>query len=325
MPGGPPLHLAHGLEFADLLRRDGLERLDGAFRAILPSELAARLDAARAAPDALEAAAASALMLDLSPHLDAFVGDLFGIKAEVAEATAAATALDPLFVVRRQFVQRVALKRHRLDDAATFDGPALEASLGGPMSEEAFAARVLDWMGDEAANAAMLDTAARYAAWRAAAGPPHPLFKAPGKRDPAALVPVKATERGLAFDGPLGERDGFGLTDAGCDLTGGLGEAHYCILCHHQGLDSCSRGMHDRKTGAVQVNLHGRTMRGCPLDEKISEMHEAMRAGWSIAALAIVVVDNPLCAATGHRICNDCMVACIYQNQRRDPVDIPQA
>src|SRR3712207_5374924 len=28
-------------------------------------------------------------------------------------------------------------------------------------------------------------------------------------------------------------------------------------------------------------------------------------------------------AGTGHRICNDCMKACIYQKQ--DPVDIPQA
>ncbi len=28
-------------------------------------------------------------------------------------------------------------------------------------------------------------------------------------------------------------------------------------------------------------------------------------------------------AATGHRICNDCMKSCIYQKQ--DPVNIPQA
>jgi len=28
-------------------------------------------------------------------------------------------------------------------------------------------------------------------------------------------------------------------------------------------------------------------------------------------------------AATGHRICNDCMKSCIYQKQ--DPVDIPQS
>lgn len=328
MPSGPPLRLNHGLDFADLLRRDGLEHVDAAFVSTLPPDLAARLHAARATD--VKSAEASALMLDLAPHLDAFVGDLFGIEAEIKAASAAVAALDPLFTVRRQFVQRVALKRHKPAEAATFDGPTLEQALGGPFTEDQFAARVLDWMADETAHAADLDTAARYAAWRAAVAPGHALFKAPHKRDPAALVPVKPTERGLAFDGALRDRDGFGLTDPGCDLAGGLGEAHYCILCHHQGLDSCSHGMHDRKTktvqgGAVQVNLHGRTMRGCPLDEKISEMHEAMRGGWTVAALAIIVVDNPLCAGTGHRICNDCMVACIYQNQNRDPVDIPQA
>ena len=36
----------------------------------------------------------------------------------------------------------------------------------------------------------------------------------------------------------------------------------------------------------------------------------------------MVAVDNPMVAATGHRICNDCMKACIYQKQ--EPVDIPQ-
>ncbi|MGH8431712.1 MAG: FAD-dependent oxidoreductase, partial [Solimonas sp.] len=41
-----------------------------------------------------------------------------------------------------------------------------------------------------------------------------------------------------------------------------------------------------------------------------------------VGALAMIVVDNPMVAATGHRICNDCMKACIYQKQ--EPVDIPQ-
>ncbi|MCB1826843.1 MAG: FAD-dependent oxidoreductase, partial [Coxiellaceae bacterium] len=44
--------------------------------------------------------------------------------------------------------------------------------------------------------------------------------------------------------------------------------------------------------------------------------------GFSIAALATVMIDNPMCPATGHRICNDCMKACIYQKQ--EPVNIPQ-
>lgn len=34
------------------------------------------------------------------------------------------------------------------------------------------------------------------------------------------------------------------------------------------------------------------------------------------------MIDNPLCPATGHRICNDCMKSCIYQKQ--EPVNIPQ-
>src|SRR4029079_3889577 len=34
-------------------------------------------------------------------------------------------------------------------------------------------------------------------------------------------------------------------------------------------------------------------------------------------------IDNPMAAATGHRICNDCMKSCIYQKQ--EPVDIPQS
>jgi NADPH-dependent glutamate synthase beta subunit-like oxidoreductase len=65
------------------------------------------------------------------------------------------------------------------------------------------------------------------------------------------------------------------------------------------------------------------TLAGCPLEEKISEFHKLRAEGYPLAALAIICVDNPLVAATGHRICNDCMKSCIYQ--KTDPVDIPQA
>ena len=51
-------------------------------------------------------------------------------------------------------------------------------------------------------------------------------------------------------------------------------------------------------------------------------MHTARKRGDAIGALAIVTVDNPMCPGTGHRICNDCMKACIYQKQ--EPVNIPQ-
>ena len=52
-------------------------------------------------------------------------------------------------------------------------------------------------------------------------------------------------------------------------------------------------------------------------------MHTLRAAGHVLGAFATIAIDNPMMAATGHRICNDCMKACIYQKQ--EPVDIPQA
>jgi NADPH-dependent glutamate synthase beta subunit-like oxidoreductase/NAD(P)H-flavin reductase len=52
-------------------------------------------------------------------------------------------------------------------------------------------------------------------------------------------------------------------------------------------------------------------------------MHLLKRHGDSIGSLALITIDNPMCAGTGHRICNDCMKGCIFQ--RQDPVNIPLA
>ena len=62
---------------------------------------------------------------------------------------------------------------------------------------------------------------------------------------------------------------------------------------------------------------------GCPLEERISEFNKLRADGFPLGALAMICIDNPMVAATGHRICNDCMKSCIYQKQ--DPVDIPQS
>ena len=85
--------------------------------------------------------------------------------------------------------------------------------------------------------------------------------------------------------------------------------------------DSCSTGLKE-KTGEFKTSVFGVTLAGCPLDEKISEMNVVKQNGNPIGALAVVTIDNPMAAGTGHRICNDCMKSCIYQKQ--EPVDIPQ-
>ena len=126
--------------------------------------------------------------------------------------------------------------------------------------------------------------------------------------------------RGL--DKNLRRRDGFKLTDRRYTQREVLEEVHYCLYCHERDKDSCSKGLKERD-GSFKKNPLGITLEGCPLDEKISEMHVLQRDGDSIGALAIVVIDNPMCPGTGHRICNDCMKSCIFQKQ--EPVNIPQA
>ncbi len=117
-------------------------------------------------------------------------------------------------------------------------------------------------------------------------------------------------------------RDGFTLTDPRKTPRAVTGEVHYCILCHEREKDSCATGF-TQKDGSIRANPLGVPLTGCPLDEKISEMHMLRREGDSLGALALVCIDNPMVPGTGHRICNDCMKACIFQAQ--DPVDIPQA
>jgi NADPH-dependent glutamate synthase beta subunit-like oxidoreductase/NAD(P)H-flavin reductase len=124
------------------------------------------------------------------------------------------------------------------------------------------------------------------------------------------------------LDKNLRRRDGFKLTDRRFTPREVLDEVNYCLYCHERDKDSCSKGLRERD-GAFKRNPLGFVLEGCPLDEKISEMHVLQRDGDAIAALAVVVVDNPMCPGTGHRICNDCMKSCIFQKQ--EPVNIPQA
>ena len=335
-----------GLTFDHLYRREGLVALDRLFLSELKvgdPQLHDELIRARAGHAALTQKQEAALLLGLVPHLERFISRLFGIEAEVEALANRHHELAPLYAVKRQFVQRKAAHKYGPRDAANFDGLALELELeqsfGEPFTELAFARHVTRWQEDETANAPRLDAALRYAAWamhtqdgrkRRQAGV---LFKAPAKLDPEKLVPV-ITEETAGFkshrlDGEnLRRREGFKLTDPGTDLVGALDETHYCIWCHNQGKDSCSKGLKEKGAGGAGAGSFkksslGVTLAGCPLEEKISEFQQAKSEGYAIGALAIITVDNPLVAATGHRICNDCMKSCIYQKQ--EPVDIPQA
>ncbi|MEO8536132.1 MAG: FAD-dependent oxidoreductase, partial [Betaproteobacteria bacterium] len=362
----PTLTPSFGLTFDDLYTADGAARIDAAFIEALQAAdrpLAERYLAARGAASPLAAKDESALLMQVAPYVEDFVAALFGIADEVRALEARHHALAPLYVVKRQFVQRKAMNAWKADAAANFDGLALRSALdaaigpavGVPAFELAFAEAVTRWLRDDVAHAAELDVALRYAAWAAhtsigrAAHRGGVLFRAPRKLDLFHLVPVQTVKLDDAYDAleitdahGIRRREGFALTDRGTDLVGALDQAHYCIWCHEQGKDSCARGLPEKRVPAgasrpvdeaaaaaagpvnpFKKSVFGVTLAGCPLEERISEFHKLRAEGWPIGALAMICVDNPMVAATGHRICNDCMKSCIYQKQ--EPVDIPQS
>ena len=321
------MKLGFGIRFGDLYEREGLLRVDAAFLDFLGEVDAAlrdRLVASRVkVPPGREE---SDLLVALAPHVDDFLARLFGIEAEARALAGRHNALAPLWSVKRLFVQRRAVHKVKPEELKDYQP--------GPVRDELqFARQVTDWLKDEPAHQKELEEAARYAAWATltpqgkARHRSGVLFKTPHKLDFMRLIPVHTESRNGFQTNVVDElrpRDGFALTDKGTDLVGALDQANYCIWCHEQGKDSCSKGLKEKAPSeAFRKTVFGVPLAGCPLEEKISEFHMVKARGEPLAALGIIAVDNPMAAATGHRICNDCMKSCIYQKQ--DPVDIPQA
>ncbi|MCS6913306.1 MAG: FAD-dependent oxidoreductase [Myxococcales bacterium] len=289
----------------------------------------------------------SELLCAVAPHVSRFVLRLFGPQTQRrAEELRQLTEQElRIFRFKDEFVRRRALKRTLPEERfaeARAAGEALLASVGvtNTQDEKEVAEAVLRLLDREAelkkgsaTDPALLslrrdldvlcdwviarrkDLEGRWIS-----------FVFPRPLDYQHLVHIVRSDPNLpeAFTGPperRRERDGFKLTDRRMSVREVLGQVDYCMYCHDRDKDSCSKGLRD-KTGALKQNPLGITLAGCPLGEKISEMHLMKRRGDPVAALALVCLDNPLCPGTGHRICNDCMKACIYQKQ--EPVNIPQ-
>ena len=206
------LKLRLGLTFPELYTVAGLRRIDAAFLEHLAhadASLRARLDAARAAPDALGRLAESDLLIAIAPHLEDWLAALFGVEAEVGALQAAQHELAPIYACKRQVVQRKAMNRYKAGQAAAFDGPALgrelEVKIGaspvGLRGELAYARALGEWGQDDAAHEADIDLVLRYAAWAVqtpegkALHKSGVLFKTPRKLDYLRLIAVETERR----------------------------------------------------------------------------------------------------------------------------------
>jgi len=329
------------LDFSDLQTTAGLQTLDDAFLAGLQQAdpgLHQRLLAYRNGGD-ITGVALSGLLIEAAGQLQEFLAARFDIHDELARQRAEIEALDPIMVFKDEFVKKRA-KRFKADRERSFSelNYWLESRIGRASGEDrelAVARFAVQLLTEEAGR----DDLDRLTEWCIRA--PQDVegralvrgwtsFRLARPVDHARLVPLdRVGGDGHGHletpGGTLRQRDGFELTDHRMPLRDIVDEINYCVYCHKNQGDFCSIGFPKKKKQpelGLKVDPLGVTLTGCPLEEKISEMHTLKKDGRSLAALAVAMVDNPMVPATGHRICNDCMKGCIYQKQ--DPVNIPQ-
>jgi NADPH-dependent glutamate synthase beta subunit-like oxidoreductase/NAD(P)H-flavin reductase len=299
-----------------------------------------------------DAKAHSDTLIGVAKALEKFLALLFPL-----EDTAAVHAENTrLLRLKWKFVKRKGVLLHPLTDLTDFDGLAAEKALAeliqvsqdeaqahdsnGPIPDHRFAHAIENWQAHQALEPLAL--AAKFSAWAVQ----HPLGKARYKNSVLFNLPDEhSTQQWFGQLDVRAEanqvchleikpirfhaRKGFDLTEVAA--TGNLGalqaldQADYCLKCHKTGTDSCSKGKNaDGQAPHNPPILPTQpTPTGCPLRQKISEFLSLRAEGFSIGALAMIVRDNPMLAATGHRICNDCTLACVFQQQT--PVDIPMA
>ncbi len=336
-----------GFEIADLFRSEGIQALDAAFLAKLKEnhpDWHASLLAYRQSKTALTPIECSELLIRVSIVLENFLAELFQIEEAVTQKQILTTSENPISIFKKYFVLKRAKKE--VNKAATF--PTFEILNEKIQAALAQAAMKAD---DVELNIALLgvqylNNAEKYhteietlvqwctQALVSDAGRDYTKtfvsFKTPERLDYQNLVPtVAVTDDAFGrLTAPADQwryRDGFGLTDARMSAREVQDQVNYCIYCHDHEGDFCSKGFPVKKGDPAQgfkKNPLELTLTGCPLEEKISEMQFLKHDGYTLASLAMIMVDNPMCPATGHRICNDCMKACIYQKQT--PVNIPQ-
>src|SRR5438874_13454396 len=103
------LELKWGFSFEDLYRRESLVRLDTVFLEdlkISDIELFNRLMEARSNPSSPARKQQSDLIIDLAPHVEDFLADLFHIQPAVRALQARHSALEPIYALKRRFIQK---------------------------------------------------------------------------------------------------------------------------------------------------------------------------------------------------------------------------
>lgn len=322
-----------GFEYEDVYRAQRLPLLDARFGEWLAEHAAAlharyrdyRNGGACAGPEE------SALLIAVARELEDFLVAAFGVASSREPLREAQAREATVHAFKSGFVKRRIRKKRTQPVRAFAELDSLLPGLPGDDREWRIAQHWADAnkAGDEAQLSLLeewLHAACHSEAGRTATAGWVSL-SLPQPTDFLNLVPIVVVEGDAArrIAGPPQanrRRDGFSLTDTRPGLRHTMDQVNYCVYCHDHSGDFCSRGFPAKEGEGFRSNPLDVALSGCPLEERISEAHVLKRDGYTLGALAMIMLDNPLLPATGHRICNDCMKSCIYQKQ--EPVSIPE-
>jgi len=245
------------------------------------------------------------ILMDLAKLLQEFILDMFEIDAQYQERITEYNKTYDIFKIRREFIQRYALQKYQIQDDSIVNLLHNEYNVL-KFSDQQFAKLVNN--ATLSKDQKRLQALGMYASWAVQSIEGINLYESSYLFNPPRKISTINEHNNLKqFTKPISRKTSFG-EKYDFEDTKICGESNYCIHCHKTKKDSCRTGIDNEKSG-------------CPLDQKISEMNLLLSDGHIIAALAVAMIDNPMIIVTGHRICNDCSRACIFQKQ--DAVDIP--
>lgn len=309
--------------FADLLKDETLPLLDNEFQAFLPESLCQRLHHCRQSlPSKKEQSAA---ILALAPYLEKFCIHKFDIQKESLWFSQRAETAKVIHEAQVRFVRRYVAKTYAkhecidVEESYWFDHFYFKNNSG---DEVIIAQKCLDAL-DDHSRTQEKEVLAQFIVWclyhknAQKFRDQWALLQIPQAVDPEnllTLMPRKNNGLETYTDPQAVARSNFSLWDHRPSSEKIYEHGLYCLYCHDREKDSCS-------VGFDQKNTDSQDRQGCPLEQKISEMNSIYSEGFPVGALAIIMIDNPMAVATGHRICNDCKRSCIFQKQT--PVDVP--
>lgn len=322
------------LSFDALQNNKGLESLDALFLNSLSSELKNKISAWRNKALTLSKIETSELQIEIAKALNEFIANSLKIQKDVGFYFTQAEDEASILTFKDRYIQRGA-KRYKQEITANFNELTDRLMAKSNATVDSFEFDLAKYAMTQEAGSDAEEEIIQWGALALSSDEGKALtkswvsFKFPERTDPQSLVnSAEISFKGIPVkkgEGIERRRDGFHLTDNRMCDHAVAGEVDYCKYCHDHEGDFCSKGFPVKKAEpelGLKKDSFGNTQTGCPLDEKISEMILLRKTGHVIGALAMIMIENPMVPATGHRICNDCMKACIYQ--KTEPVNIPE-